>query len=355
MNCRVSVKEYIQRMLDITGEGMKALLLDKLTTQIITQVYTMSQMAKNEVFLLETLETQNNHTPKNIYSGSSSHITALPYVKAILFVRPTQENINNLCSELQKPKFGKYYIFFTNVISRAEIKRIAESDRQELVEQVQQFYCDFLPIGGNEWMVPSKLKIIETTKSFSSEGLIRCRDSLFSYLQSLNKSVGEVRYDGASALCKELSKEFVRFVEQGQNNNNSNRKSSANTVGLYIFDRRCDAITPLLQQWTYRAMLHELLTINRGQIDLSGVSGIEPDMQKIVLDPDIDTFYSENMNLNYGDVSANAQKLIQKFQKEKSQQQKIDSIADMKAFLERYPAFKQLQKSQTNNCFEHIF
>ena len=91
------------------------------------------------------------------------------YVKAILFIRPTSENISNLCIELQKPKFGKYYIFFTNVISRAEIKRIAESDRNELVEQVQQFYCDFLPIGGNEWTVPSKVKIIETSKSFSSE------------------------------------------------------------------------------------------------------------------------------------------------------------------------------------------
>ena len=84
MNCRTSVKEYIQRMLDITGTGMKALLLDKLTTQIITQVYTMSQMAKNEVFLLETLEPPTNamnsaiNASKNIY-GSSSHITALPY------------------------------------------------------------------------------------------------------------------------------------------------------------------------------------------------------------------------------------------------------------------------------------
>lgn len=267
------------------------------------------------------------------------------YVKAILFIRPTSENINNLCIELQKPKFGKYYIFFTNVISRAEIKRIAESDRNELVEQVQQFYCDFLPIGGNEWTVPSKVKIIETSKSFSSEGLIRCRDSLYSYLQSLNKSVGIVRYDGASALTKELSKEFVRFVEQSQNNNQNTTSAGTkkSTANIYIFDRRCDAITPLLQQWTYRAMLHELLTISRGQIDLSQVPNIEPDMQKIVLDPDIDTFYADNMNLNYGDVSANAQELIKKFQKEKSSQQKIDSIADMKAFLERYPAFKQLQ------------
>jgi len=206
---------------------------------------------------------------------------------------------------------------------------------------LQQYYCDFLPLGGSLWTVPASTKIVETTRSFTATGLTRCRDSLYSYLASLNKVADLVRHDSASPLAKELAKEFLRFSEQASAS--LTKGSNISKADIYIMDRRCDAITPLLQQWSYRAMLHEVLGIQRGQVDLSAIPSIDPDMQKIVLDPDIDTFYADNMLQDWGTVSTNAQTLIQKFQKEKAQQQKIDSIADMKAFLERYPAFKHLQ------------
>ena len=277
-------------------------------------------------------------------------ITPLPYVKALILVRATTENITALCQELRRPKFGKYYIFFINKVSRQDISQLAEADRNELVEQVQQFYCDFLPLGAELWTVPTLNSLIETTKSFSSDGLQKCRNSIFAYMASLNKNLGYVRYDVASKLSQDLAKELIRYNEQSNSNFDSNDNtinktaaSSSKVLNIYIFDRRCDTLTPLLMQWTYRAMLHELLTIQRSQIDLSNISGIDADMQKITLDADFDDFYAENMLLNYGDVSSNAQKLIQKFQAEKTAQSKIDTISDMKVFLERYPAFKKLQ------------
>jgi len=41
---------------------------------------------------------------------------------------------------------------------------------------------------------------------------------------------------------------------------------------LLVLDRRDDPITPLLNQWTYQAMLHELLGIRNGTVAAS-VSG----------------------------------------------------------------------------------
>jgi len=38
---------------------------------------------------------------------------------------------------------------------------------------------------------------------------------------------------------------------------------------LLITDRREDPITPLLSQWTYQAMLHELIGINENRVDLN--------------------------------------------------------------------------------------
>jgi hypothetical protein len=48
---------------------------------------------------------------------------------------------------------------------------------------------------------------------------------------------------------------------------------------LLVLDRRNDPITPLLSQWTYQAMVHELLGINNGRVDLSAVPDVRPELK----------------------------------------------------------------------------
>jgi len=47
---------------------------------------------------------------------------------------------------------------------------------------------------------------------------------------------------------------------------------------LLILDRRNDPVTPLLSQWTYQAMVHELLGIQNGRVDLSKIPDIRPEL-----------------------------------------------------------------------------
>jgi len=46
-----------------------------------------------------------------------------------------------------------------------------------------------------------------------------------------------------------------------------------------ILLRREDPVTPLLSQWTYQAMVHELLGINNNRVSLAGMPGISKDLQ----------------------------------------------------------------------------
>ena len=43
---------------------------------------------------------------------------------------------------------------------------------------------------------------------------------------------------------------------------------------VLIIDRKDDPITPLLLQWTYQAMVHELLGLETNRLDLSRVPGV---------------------------------------------------------------------------------
>jgi vacuolar protein sorting-associated protein 45 len=45
-------------------------------------------------------------------------------------------------------------------------------------------------------------------------------------------------------------------------------------------------------QWTYQAMVHELLTITNNRVNLSEVPGISKDLKEVVLSAEQDEFYA---------------------------------------------------------------
>ena len=48
-------------------------------------------------------------------------------------------------------------------------------------------------------------------------------------------------------------------------------------------------------QWTYQAMVHELLGIDRNKVNLSEVPGIPEDLKEVVINAEQDAFYAKNM------------------------------------------------------------
>uniref|UniRef100_A0A3Q0R709 Vacuolar protein sorting-associated protein 45 n=1 Tax=Amphilophus citrinellus TaxID=61819 RepID=A0A3Q0R709_AMPCI len=280
MNVTLAVKQYISKMIEISGPGMKVLLMDKETTSIVSVVYTQSEILQKEVYLFERIDSQNRDCMKHL--------------KAICFLRPTKENVAHLIQELRRPKYSVYFIYFSNVISKSEIKALAEADEQEVVAEVQ------------------------VSLRNSREPRIQLNESSLFLL-----------------ICYQqiITKEYELF---------DFRKTEVPPL-LLILDRSDDAITPLLNQWTYQAMVHELLGLNNNRIDLSRVPGISKDLREVVLSAENDEFYANNLYLNFGEIGTNIKNLMEDFQKKKPKgQQKLESISDMKAFVDNYPQFKKM-------------
>lgn len=52
-----------------------------------------------------------------------------------------------------------------------------------------------------------------------------------------------------------------------------------------------DPVTPLLSQWTYQAMVHELLGLNNNRVVLKGAPGVtSEDLEEVVLSAQQDDF-----------------------------------------------------------------
>jgi len=119
---------------------------------------------------------------------------------------------------------------------------------------------------------------------------------------------------------------------------------------LIILDRRNDPVTPFLMQWTYQGMVHEIFTITNHRVDLSTVSGINKDLKEIVLSAEQDIFFKDNMYQNFGEIGVNIKALVDQYAQKTKTNQNIQSIADMKKFVETYPEFKKL----SGNVSKHV-
>ncbi|XP_015230491.1 PREDICTED: vacuolar protein sorting-associated protein 45 isoform X1 [Cyprinodon variegatus] len=338
MNVTLAVKQYISKMIESSGPGMKVLLMDKETTSIVSVVYTQSEILQKEVYLFERIDSQNRDSMKHL--------------KAICFLRPTKENVQHLIQELRRPKYSVYFIYFSNVISKSEIKALAEADEQEVVAEVQEFYGDFIAV--NPHLFSLNLQGVSRRRtdqvisgrnrspgrSWEPSMLSRCTQGLTSVLLALKKCP-MIRYQLSSDMARRLA-ESVKQIITKEYELFDFRKTEVPPL-LLILDRSDDAITPLLNQWTYQAMVHEMLGLNNNRIDLSRVPGISKDLREVVLSAENDEFYANNLYLNFGEIGTNIKNLMEDFQKKKPKgQQKLESIADMKAFVDNYPQFKKM-------------
>uniref|UniRef100_A0A8D0IWM9 Vacuolar protein sorting-associated protein 45 n=1 Tax=Sus scrofa TaxID=9823 RepID=A0A8D0IWM9_PIG len=324
MNVVFAVKQYISKMIEDSGPGMKVLLMDKETTGIVSMVYTQSEILQKEVYLFERIDSQNREIMKHL--------------KAICFLRPTKENVDYLIQELRRPKYSIYFIYFSNVISKSDVKSLAEADEQEVVAEVQEFYGDYIAV--NPHLFSLNILGCCQGRNWDPAQLSRTTQGLTALLLSLKKCP-MIRYQLSSEAAKRLA-ECVKQVITKEYELFEFRRTEVPPL-LLILDRCDDAITPLLNQWTYQAMVHELLGINNNRIDLSRVPGISKDLREVVLSAENDEFYANNMYLNFAEIGSNIKNLMEDFQKKKpKEQQKLESIADMKAFVENYPQFKKM-------------
>ncbi|NXJ05390.1 VPS45 protein, partial [Odontophorus gujanensis] len=287
-------------------------------------VYTQSEILQKEVYLFERIDSPGREPMKHL--------------KAVCFLRPTEENVDYLIQELRRPKYSIYYIYFSNVISESNIKALAEANEQEVVAEVQEFYGDYIAVNPHVF----SLNLLGCCQgcNWDPAQLSRTTQGLTALLLSLKKCP-MIRYQLSSEPAKRLA-ECVKRVITKEYELFDFRRTEVPPL-LLILDRSDDAITPLLNQWTYQAMVHELLGINNNRIDLSRVPGISKDLREVVLSAENDEFYANNMYLNFAEIGSNIKNLMEDFQKRKpKEQQKLESIADIKAFVENYPQFKKM-------------
>ena len=324
MDVLTVMQNYILKLLEEAGPGMKVLLLDGETTPAVSLAFAQSALMRQEVYLFERLR------PSLVWED-------MRYLKCICILRPEAATISQLCSELARPRYQSYYVYFTNILPRAALKQLAEADMQEVVKEVKEIYIDYLPFGAHLFglAIPSPLQPLGSR--WVEDQLTRTTQAIVSLLLS-HKLCPAIRYQEGSGPATLLANNVKSLMARESQQFGGAGDSSV----LMILDRREDPVTPLLTQWTYQAMVHQLIGINNNRVSLAGVPGVNKDLQEILLSASQDEFYAANLYSNFGEIGQTIKVLMEEYQRKAESHQKIESIADMKNFVENYPQFKKM-------------
>lgn len=276
------------------------------------------------------------------------------HLNAIVFVRPTADSIQYLIDELRAPKYAKYELYFSNIVKKSALERLAESDDHEVVQKVQEIFADYFVINSDFFSMnlqaPAHSIYGENgPDSWAAASMNRSVEGLLGILLSLKKQP-LVRYERNSSLAKKLGTELQYHMKQESSLFDKKTNRLDTPPILLLLDRRNDPLTPLLTPWTYQGMVHELLGIKNNRVDLSKVPDIQKELKEVVLSGDQDSFFKKSMYLNFGDLGATIKEYVNQYQAKTKSNQNIESIADMKRFVEDYPEFRRL----SGNVSKHV-
>ena len=278
----------------------------------------------------------------------------MPHLKAVVFIRPTRENVQALAKQVKRRVYGEYRVFFSNICPDALLQELAAEDEGELVVEVHEYYADVTAVDRNVFALElgeSNSALMNPAQWSRSVGVAvdRCVEGISSVLLALKRRPF-IRYQRSSEAARRLAADVARLVyEQEAGLFDFPRTEGA--AHLLVLDRFDDAVTPLLSQWTYQAMVHEIFGIsNTNRVDLRHIKSLRKDLRELVLSAREDSFFAENMYANYGDLGASVKALVDEFQQQSKMSKRIESIDDMARFVESYPEFR----AKSGNVSKHV-
>lgn len=322
LNLNTVALTYFQKLFVNEDKG-KVLLVDKHTTPVISMCFTQTQLLQHDVILVEQIENLNK-------------LNVMKNLNCVVYIRPTPELISFLCQELANPHYGaSYRVFFSNVVSKPQLEKVAKADEYEVVKLVTELFQDYQEVNDNMFIIGDSDSTVEESNHVISVllGLRQCPVIKF------------------ATLLIELRRLALEVVYNINSNSNNNLFDDLN-LGLdrppvlLLVDRKSDPITPLLLPWTYQLMIHEYIGINKNIVAVLG--------EHFPLSQHHDKFFSELMYLNYGDLTEKFQRYVEDYKLQTKvtliESLKTQLLSDLKKLLAKFPEFKKL----LGNIVKHL-
>ncbi|XP_072956824.1 SNARE-interacting protein KEULE-like [Typha angustifolia] len=286
----------------------KVLIMDKLTTKIMSYPCKMADITEEGVSLVEDLYKRRQ---------------PLPSMDAIYFIQPTKENIVMFLSDMsgRSPLYKKAYVFFSSPVQKELVAQI-KMDTSVLprIGALSEMNLEYFAID-SQGFVTDHERALEELFGENAEGSHKykaCLNTMAIRIATTFASLREfpyVRYRAAKSSLDASTMTTLRDLVPTKlaaavwNCLAKYRTTipdfpSTETCELLIVDRSIDQIAPVIHEWTYDAMCHDLLNMdgNKYVHEVPSKTGSSTEKKEVLLE-DHDPVWLELRHAHIADAS----------------------------------------------------
>ncbi|ESL07127.1 sec1-like protein [Trypanosoma rangeli SC58] len=341
LNCIEQAWAYIDRILD-GPDGLKVLLCDDATCNIISVVYSQHQLLQHNVVLVDMLNNREHYPMKHLH--------------CIIFCRPSPSSLACVYRELAEGNFASFSLYFSHLLESNIVQSLANADLLNLTRALNEVYLDFVPL--TEYVTIAQLKpttlrsmaspIVNpiTYSQWDSASLDRMTEAIVGLMLMTNRRPA-IRYRGGNKVAEKLAKLVagkVKTVHQ------SFPDLKAKESVLVILDRMDDPITALVMPWTYEAMIHEIIGFQYGNEVTIDDPDAKPEERVHVLTAHTDPFFAQHRYDDYGQVCIAVSELVKAYKALNNFDRNSVSLDEIKSFMNRFPEARKQSAQVTRHC-----
>ncbi|XP_058086242.1 SNARE-interacting protein KEULE-like isoform X3 [Magnolia sinica] len=309
---QISRDRLLHEMLQSTKVGdcrstWKVLIMDKITVKVMSSSCKMADITDEGVSLVEDLYKRRQ---------------PLPSMDAIYFIHPSKENVVFFISDMSGrcPLYKKAYVFFSSPIPKDFVSMI-KNDTSVLprIGALREMNLEYFSIDSQGFVTDNDTALEELfgEKGENSRTYDACLNMMATRIATVFASLKElpsVRYRAAKSSLEESTMTTFRDLVPTKLaaavwNFLTKYKSTipnfpqTETCELLILDRTVDQIAPVIHEWTYDAMCHDLLEMDGNKyVYESSKSGGEPEKKEVILE-DHDPVWLELRHAHIADAS----------------------------------------------------
>lgn len=237
------------------------MVLDKMATRVISAALTMFDIMERRVTLVEQLAI--NRQP-------------FPEMDVIYLVSPTVEAVRKISADFenrQRAKYGNVHLFFIDSCSN-EVFSIIQSNPLLVakVKTCKEIALDFLCVESNVWHIDEN-NALDRLYGAAPDN---------SYAAFLGRKIANlcitlnehpcIRYQGSSPFSRDIATSLHQTLQAHKRTNptfwcyGDDRHTERERGQILILDRSFDPLSPLMHEYTYQAMVNDLLNVEDGVI-----------------------------------------------------------------------------------------
>uniref|UniRef100_A0A1J3FDC2 Protein transport Sec1b n=1 Tax=Noccaea caerulescens TaxID=107243 RepID=A0A1J3FDC2_NOCCA len=284
----------------------KVLVVDKFTVKIMSSVCKMSEITQEGISLVEVI---------------TKHRQPMTSMEAIYFIQPTEANVNAFLSDMtgKSPLYKKAFVFFSSPVSRSLVTLIRKDLRaMKRIGALKEMNLEYISMDCQSFVTNNENALEELySDDENHQRADACLNVVAKRIATVLASLREypvVRYRGAKALDATTMTTYRELIPTklaasvwnclARYKQTIDDFPQTETCELLILDRSIDQIAPLIHEWTYDAMCHDLLTMegNKYTHEVPSKTGDNPEKKEVLLDEE-DPIWVELRDAHIADAS----------------------------------------------------